>query len=329
MTSPGLRGATAMAALDELESAGIEYCVLRNYDEIPVEPGRDIDLIVEDRDLDRIEPILRRIAGRYGWPSLVRCRGHHEGTSYYFVDASMTVVCQLELHFTRVRWARLPVLTPGELLAGRVRTGPGIWVASDRHVAAQRMVQYGLAGGLTSMKPDYWSSLVEFARTKSGQLLDTLEDLGLASSTASALIHLAASDDARQLEPRLLELRLWFIANRLRRRPLAIWDVAQLIRTKAFPLAQPSCGVVVHGASQEIIDSVRPLFLSVAPWNGQQGSARDIAGILAKVGLVVVDPAVEALASVFDQATVSVFGKTPRQARLAIFDQFASNHVVL
>ena len=50
-----------------LDCENISYVVLRNYDNLPIEPGHDIDLLVEPGFLKTAGNILRKSAERFGW----------------------------------------------------------------------------------------------------------------------------------------------------------------------------------------------------------------------------------------------------------------------
>lgn len=313
-----------MAALEAIDSADIRYCILRNHEEIPVDPGRDIDLIVADEELDEIERLLRPIAERFEWPVLVRCRGHHEGTSYYFLDPTPPVVRQLELHFTRVRWARLPVLTPHRILADRELQPNGLWVAPDHLVAVQRLVQFGLAGGLSSMKPTYWEWLVEYGKTNGEALNRELIGAGFSRTVSSNLLESLRAADAEELDRRLRRLRPRFVSTRLLQAPPAIIDVARLVAERLRPDRQARCGVVVSGADDPLLAAIRPMFLDVTEWDGSHEGRRSAVDTLARAGLVLLDrpPSSEELADV----TVDVSGLPATAARAAITKCFADNH---
>jgi hypothetical protein len=213
MTS--LRAITTMTALEAMDRAGIGHCVLRNHEEIPIEPGRDVDLVVRPEHLDDVEHILTRTALELGWSTLARCDGHHEGTSFYFLQNSdsLGVVRQLELHFTRVRWAGATILSAGDLVADRVMTNEGIWVAAPHHTAVQRIMHYGLSGQLASMKDGYWRELVAVTRADPDSVTRALERIVADRGAIESVVDAILGDDRSAASGLTHRLRRGFLAS--------------------------------------------------------------------------------------------------------------------
>lgn len=72
----------SVCALEILESAGVNYAVLHDWDELPDHLSSDLDIVLAPEDLPRLEEALLRAAG----PRVVQVI-QHEATSFYFVLA--------------------------------------------------------------------------------------------------------------------------------------------------------------------------------------------------------------------------------------------------
>lgn len=243
------RADTAMRVFEAMETARIEYAVVRNHEEIPVDPGRDIDLLADPDSIPEIERILVGVKRDLGWESLVRCRGHHEGTSYYFlgpVEAGRPR--QLEIHFTRIRWAGATILRPSDLVARRIKADSGIWIATPEHAVVQRLLQQGLSDGLEGMKEKYWDHMGEVCRASGEGVIDALTevvgDRGLAQKCVEAL----ARSDRAGVADLTADLQRAFLfagggTRRLRESPEML---RYLARKRLRSLVPPLCGVVAR-----------------------------------------------------------------------------------
>ena len=204
------RARTAVAVLAALDNAEVEYCVLRNHQQVPTEPGRDIDLIALDSALPQVERTLIPIARDEGWDPLLRCTGHHEGTSYYLLRTGSTGVQQLEFHFTRVRWAGMHILKPEAILARRIRVPNGLWTADPIQVAVQRLLQFGLSGQLQTMKDEYWiqtrAQVLESSEAIESELIDVVGKRNI-----SNVIRAVTADRRQETSELIQDLRIRFL----------------------------------------------------------------------------------------------------------------------
>lgn len=262
MTS--IRSATAMSVLESIDRAGIEYAVVRNHEQIPEEPGRDIDLMADTDDSAAIERILDGAREEFGWESLVRCTGHHEGTSYYFIGPAVGTDrrAQLEIHFTRVRWAGATILTPADIVARRIRADSGIWFAAPEHTVVQRVLQIGLSQGFSRMKEEYWGELRELAERHHTGVVDALDDALTDRGLAEEITDTLQREDRTALAALSPRIRRQFLTagrglNRLRDLP----DVALSTARKATASRMPArCGVVARvnpSTPDEAIEGLR------------------------------------------------------------------------
>lgn len=283
-----------MSFLAGLDAVGIRYCVLRNHELIPTEPGRDIDLVAPDTSLHDAESVLKRIAAEGGWRTVLRCRGHHEGTSYYLLIDDASQVTQLEIHFTRVRWAGIPIMDSDELLAERVRSGSGLWIASPTQVVVQRLLQFGLSGQLLEMKDDYWIETVGHINAYPNEVTAKLAGY-LGTRSASQVVSLGAQDDRPGVASQIVGGRAAFMMRSLTR-PRAWSGLASKSVEKVAERFGPArcgvVGVVRDGQTADAIaNAVSTVFTSVSVVAGTDVGIQSESALIDRVnrvGLVLV-----------------------------------------
>jgi hypothetical protein len=259
-----IRSATAMSVLESIDREGIEYAVVRNHEQIPEEPGRDIDLMADMDERTAIERILDGAREAFGWESLVRCTGHHEGTSYYFIGPAVGTARrdQLEIHFTRVRWAGATILSPADVVARRIRADSGIWFAAPEHTVVQRVLQIGLSRGFARMKEEYWGELRELAERHTEGVVDALADALTDRGLASEIVDILRREDRAALPDMSERIRRQFLlagrgVKRLRDLPGVGVSVARKAAAGRFPAR---CGVVARvnpSTPDEVIEGLR------------------------------------------------------------------------
>ncbi len=265
-TGASLRAATTMASLAALESAGIEHCVLRNHDRLHEEPGRDVDMAAHDADISRIADVLGQVRLSFGWDHLVRCTGHHEGTSFYFLNQSGCVIEQLELHFTRVRWAGLSLVSTENLLRDRTLAANGVWVASESHMAAQRVLQFGFSGQISEMKKEYWDETFAYVSAHQQSFtLDLAEALGDEKVADRVVNSLLANDRGSVAELMRKQRAAFGLTHVLRSRESAIGVLRRL--WDRVGAASARCGVVAITTEPEfaarVSSAIDTMFLTV------------------------------------------------------------------
>jgi hypothetical protein len=325
-----------MAALESLDAAGISYCVLRNYEQIPTEPGHDIDLVVEARDLVAVGTILHQVSRQQAWESFLRCSGHHEGTSFYFLTNTNGEgpVQQLEMHFTLVRWAKQPILRESDLLSRRVLTKEGIWVASPSDRAIQRVLQFGLSRQIWQMKDDYWSELVGYASRSGAELQNGLASVLHSRQLARQVVQHLVDGDRHRVAELMWRLRARFLLARLRRKGLILAaDLARAVLERlALRVRSARCGVigVVESADRmdEIAAMVEPMFRRTTIASGSAGSqTRKLASVVNQVGLALIPTQHRFRVSRRLRAvTCRIATPDPCGVKRGIVDQFVANH---
>lgn len=333
-----LRSRTAWAALHRLDELGIPHCVLRGHELVLTEPGRDIDLIAPDRALDAVADLVRELKSEFGWDWACRCSGHHEGTSFYFLSRGRAEepVPQLELHFTRVRWAGFDILSVDELLQHRLRGNGGIWTIGPSHVAVQRILQFGLSGQLTTMKEEYWDDLA-VAAAEPGELEELLRQVLRDRSLAEELVRRLRGAEPHSISDMTREMRRSFLRAKLLRPSLrqARGFATAVADRVAGGRRAPRCGVIgfvdrnVPTASiDRLVELTQPMFLRTEII--EESALRRFQDVVNQAGLLLVrsaDPRDAAWIPRWKAVALALEGTDLESCALRIIERFVQNHV--
>lgn len=125
----------------ELERQDISYAILNQYQEIPGQPGSDIDYAVADTDLRKIAPLLSRFARARGW--VVAQTLQLKALSYYSVvidpdSPGNSLALDVRSHLTNGPRVLLP---DSALLEARWRNRDGLFVASPASETIYRLTK--------------------------------------------------------------------------------------------------------------------------------------------------------------------------------------------
>lgn len=100
--------------------AGVDWLVLRNYENLPDSTTNDIDVLVATKDLERAEKIMREEADRAGF------RLHNKAAfatlAFYFSHQETGMVVHFDL-FTALKWRTFDFLRCDRFLARKRRLG--------------------------------------------------------------------------------------------------------------------------------------------------------------------------------------------------------------
>lgn len=51
----------------ECNNQNISYCVLRNYEGLPSQTGRDIDILIDNSHINQVDEIIKKVSTEFGW----------------------------------------------------------------------------------------------------------------------------------------------------------------------------------------------------------------------------------------------------------------------
>lgn len=98
--------------------AGLNFLVLRNYENLPHSTTNDIDVLIEHGCLSRAEQLLRTSAAQTGF--LLLNRAEFATNAFYFAHRESGQAAHFDL-FTGLRWRGFDFIAAGELLRCRGR----------------------------------------------------------------------------------------------------------------------------------------------------------------------------------------------------------------
>jgi thymidylate kinase len=120
MESPVTAGHLIITMIAELEKQGVPSAYLRNHENLPVEVGNDVDLLVPSGKRRTVAKILANVAPQHGW--------RYVGSAYfspmaiYFANPETTETLHLDL-FDRLEWHFLEFAHASQVLARRQFNG--------------------------------------------------------------------------------------------------------------------------------------------------------------------------------------------------------------
>ncbi len=83
----------------ELNESGIKYCVLKNYEQLPLQVGNDVDIWIEQGSQDQCREILLNIGTNGGWEMITyspRLKYKGEG-DYFFINEDRSEIVHIDL----------------------------------------------------------------------------------------------------------------------------------------------------------------------------------------------------------------------------------------
>jgi hypothetical protein len=289
-------------------------------------------LVVDPSDLVRLGSAITVQAERFAWQRVVRCEGHHEGTSFYLLSSNPgEPVAQLELHATKVGWAGLPIFSEAVLLDHRVRNKDGIWVGDDLHQAAQRLIQHALAK--RSIDQDAWLTIRERSIPHPARFRELLRQT-LGEDLADSLARAVEADRPQDLHRAANALRADFIARRLRSHGLAAVGrlISRAISRVGSSRRPARCGVLAVVGTPDVANGISSAVQSmfVRTEVADTRSQSSLKGIVDRAGLVL------ALASDIDRFPMRVWrsalveaGPSVLVGINAVIDKFVANHELM
>lgn len=204
------------AILNSLEAAGADYCVLRNYEELPDYTSHDVDVLVARPHLRRALAALRHTCDQCGWNLLAETSQTGNHSLYLYHDSSARVQVLTIDVITELTWGWMATCDASRALASKTEYR-GIPVAAPGVDAALRVVKVILRGRLP--KPSSWVAIRELASRQPERLREVLQGY-VSSVVVSRMLEAIADDDLDALARlgRPLRRSLWWRTHV--RRPL-------------------------------------------------------------------------------------------------------------
>jgi hypothetical protein len=202
-----------------LDKEGVRYCVLRNYEEFPINNiGRDVDFLINLHDLQGVYRALHSIHG-------IRIVGYTERqymASFFLAGVatgSQARTLQLDFDFS-LTWKGLPYLPTEVVLNAAIPRPAGnltIFVPSPAHEAIISLLASLLIGGW--LKEKYLPRIRQtFTDNKSEVIAVLLPQFGL--RTATRLLNSVTGGDRGSILGCVRSLRASLVLHNLFRRPI-------------------------------------------------------------------------------------------------------------
>ena len=106
--------------LEQYEAAGLIYCILRNYQQLPDRHGNDIDILVARHHLRQGEVLLNEIAGSLGWTVIGRVRKYGYAGLYFCPPGGIGRWLTVDL-ITCIHFRGLSYVSSSRILRKRLR----------------------------------------------------------------------------------------------------------------------------------------------------------------------------------------------------------------
>ena len=128
--------------------AGVQFIVLRNYEDLPESVSNDVDILVQPQQLALAECVLIGAAGRAGYE--LHNRAEFSPVSLFFFQPESLRQIQVDL-FSSLRWRGFTLFSTEEMFRHRVQRN-GFAVPHPAHEAAINLVTRLIYGGYVKAK---------------------------------------------------------------------------------------------------------------------------------------------------------------------------------
>lgn len=187
--------------------AGIRYAVLRNHENLPIEMGNDLDVLVDPLRFRKAERILIRVIGENG--GKVHNRAEFSPVSLFFHDPQSKAQFHVDL-FRDLKWRGFDLLRPESVLsrAGDVR---GMRVLSPPDEAILNLLTRLVFGGYVREK--YKASIQDVFNSQSKACAAILNQvLGI---KGAVVLSLAQKGDWTAIEKIVSSVRMTLVLRSL------------------------------------------------------------------------------------------------------------------
>src|SRR5438128_887134 len=195
------------------QEAGIDFLVLRNYEELPHSTNNDIDLLVRREQLAIAEQTLGAAAQGAGFRQ--HNRAEFATLALYFCSRQSTAQAHFDL-FTDLKWRGFDFLVCDQFLERKVQHG-SFAIPHPAHEAATNLLAAMIFTG--KAKEKYKPSIAAGFRSEPAAAT-TLLALTYGQGHARFLVEAGAQERWGEIEARTSALRRALIARQLTRQPV-------------------------------------------------------------------------------------------------------------
>jgi len=223
--------------------AGIDWLVLRNYENLPESTTNDIDVLLVSRDVERAEKIMREQAGVAGFS--LHNRAEFATLAFYFSHQETGVVVHFDL-FTALKWRSFDFLRCDRFLARKRNLG----LFCAPHVAHEAVTSLLATMIYTGQVKEKYKGAVQ-----AGFAAEPAEATALLTETygerlARLVVEAATAGQWERIEAATPKLRRALIARQLTNHPIRtvrsfLMDAARVVTRFLRP---PGLTLVLCGA---------------------------------------------------------------------------------
>ncbi len=194
------------------QQAGINFLVLRNYEDLPRYTTNDIDVLVPKEQCKMTEKILIDTAASSGFR--LHNRAEFATLALYFSHAKTGAQTHFDL-FTALKWRGFDFLPAEDLLANKIARD-SFFIPSPPHEAATNLLASFIFNGL--VKEKYRTKIADVFRKEPEPALALLEK-NYGHSLAEQFVRLGAEEKWGAIESRLDDAREMLVWQQSLRQP--------------------------------------------------------------------------------------------------------------
>lgn len=198
------------ALFETFESSGVKYCVLRNYENLPVDHGNDIDILIAPENYKTSYRLLLIAARKNGWLYI----GHTDYFGYHKLYFSSLRPQERLLRIdvqTGSLWKGIPSAATSYILKHRVKRND-LWIASPGAEAATFFINELLTLGTIKKRNNARHKIQSLAQIGAEDFLACLSPC-FGQRIAEWLLHQAQEGNLGTIEQRYQMLR-WAVTWR-------------------------------------------------------------------------------------------------------------------
>jgi len=206
----------------------ISYCVLKNYEDLPEHPGRDVDIWVMEVDFQKCLDTTFEVAHDLGWELLavsLRMRFIGAGEYYFIKNSDIGQLCVLDLS-PFLHWKGVSYIY-SKILHKKILTHEKGFKVSSRCLEAATMVFRGAMSMMGEMKDEYKAKLVEAVTNDPQGFLEVLEE-PFGRDEAEAILTEVRTKNWDLLGRKMAHYHRVILKRALRRRPF--FQIRQWVR---------------------------------------------------------------------------------------------------
>jgi len=253
--------------LEQLESAGVQYCIARNYEGYPDVITGDVDIIVSAEKLNKAVRITNKIAINNRWKPYIIYTTHQAAHLGFFTNInSDRFVLVIEFMIGGI-WRSFFYLNGNSVIKKRIKHGNNIWKPHPAHELTITLVHHLLYNSCVYDK--YRARINRLFEESRSEIINILGD-AFGIRIAKRIFYFLDRKDWEKIEGLSKRMRIFLVANRLFNNPLNIISLIKLnleIRDKPRGMAIfISGGYSQSDVARELISIAKKWHIFIPPF---------------------------------------------------------------